>query len=184
MRVRTVNLVAEVLFIGVLVCLASLPVVTVLASAAAGATQLRELVGDDRTPTVRRYLALLRAALRDPFAVLAPVALLVIGGLDVLAVLGGLPGGRPFGVLLAIVLAGLVVAGLRAAAVWQPGSPWRPLLAGAAETTVRDWPGSVAIMAAILVITLVVSMAPAFVVIAPGLLLLAAVAVCRRRGPA
>src|SRR2546430_17378822 len=90
MRMRTVNLVAEVLFIGVLVCLTSLPVVTVLASAAAGATQLRDCVGGDGTSALRRHLALVRAASRDPFAVLAPAALLVIGGVGVVAGVGGL----------------------------------------------------------------------------------------------
>src|SRR2546430_2697555 len=94
MRMRTVNLVAEVLFIGVLVCLTSLPVVTVLASAAAGATQLRDCVGGDGTSALRRHLALVRAASRDPFAVLAPAALLVIGGLGVLSGVCGFPRGR------------------------------------------------------------------------------------------
>jgi hypothetical protein len=178
--VRSFRLLAEVLLIGVLVCLSVLPVVTVLAAAAAGATLLRELVVGEVTPTVRRFLVLFGAAARDPVGVLAPVALVLVGGLDVLAVLGGLPGGRVFGVLLAAVLAGLVVTGLRAAASWLPENPWRGVLSAAATDTVRDWPGSIMLAVALAVVTVVVIQAPGFVVIAPGLLVLAAVAVARR----
>jgi len=63
---RHLALPAEVLLIGVLVCAASLPVVTSLAAAGAGSVLLRELVEDDRTPTVRRFLRLLRDAIRQP----------------------------------------------------------------------------------------------------------------------
>ena len=180
---RPLVLLAEVLLIGVLICVSSLAVVTVLAAAAAGGCLLRELITTDRTPTVRRYFLLLGKALRDPLAFLAPAGLLAVGGLDILAVFSGLPGGRPFGAVLAAALAILTVTGLRAAAGWQPASSWRGLLSRAAEDTVRDRPGSLMIAAAVLVVTLVVTQAPAFVVIAPGLLVFATVAVCRRRSP-
>ena len=180
---RPLVLLAEVLLIGVLVCLTSLLVITALASAAAGACLLRDLVSADQTPTVRRYFLLLGKALRDPLAVLAPTGLLAVGTLDTLAVLGGLPGGRLFGMILAAALAGLIVAGLRAAATWHPESSWRTVLSAAADDTIRDWPGSLMIAAAVLVMALVVSQAPAFVLIAPGLLVLAAVAVVLRAHP-
>jgi hypothetical protein len=183
-RLRALRLLAEVLLIGVLVCVSALPVVPALAACAAGATLLRELVAGDRTPSVRRYLVLLGAALREPVAALAPTGLVVVGGLDLLAVLGGLPGGRAFGVLLAAVLAGLAVTGVRAAAGWRPESAWRDVLRAAAADTMRDWPGSLMIVATLAVLVLVVGQAPGFVVIAPGLLVLAAVAVTRCRAAA
>ena len=77
---------------------------------------------------------------------------------------------RPFGLVLATVLAGLLVTALRAAASWRPGSSWRLPLSTAAEDAVRDRPGSLMIAAAVLVMALIVIQAPAFAVIAPGLL--------------
>lgn len=179
-RYRSLTLLAEVLLIGVLVCVTAIPVVTTLAAAAAGSTLLRELATTERTPTVRRYLALLGTALRDPVGLVAPLAFATIGGLDIIAVLGGLPGGHVFGLVLLVVLSCLLVAGLRAAAMWGPGEPWRLVLAGAAERTVIDWRGSVMLVVAVLAVALVVAQAWAFVVVAPGLLVLAAVAVCGR----
>ncbi|WAL63633.1 hypothetical protein ORV05_21805 [Amycolatopsis cynarae] len=180
-RVRPLALAAEVLLIGVFVCVTSLPLLTAPAAAAAASVLLRDLVRAERTPSLRRYLRLFGSALRDPFAVLLPLGLLAAGGLDVLAVLGGLPGGRPFGWLLGAVLAGLVVAGLRAAVSWAPGRRWRELVPAGAEETVRDWRGSLMIAVAVAVLVVVVVQAPAFVLIAPGLLVLAAVAVTGRR---
>ncbi|HET6710310.1 hypothetical protein [Amycolatopsis sp.] len=173
-------LLGEVLFVGVLVCLASVFVVTSLAAAAAGAVLLAEVAADGRTPTVRRFARLFRAALAHPVALLAPAGLLAVGGVDVVAVLGGLPGGRVFGAVLGLVLAALLAAGLRGAAAWRPGRRWPEVLTAAGRETVSDWRGSVGLVVAIVVVAVVVTQAPAFVVVAPGLLVLAAVAVRAR----
>jgi hypothetical protein len=177
---RSVGLLAEVLFVGLLVCVASLFVVTALAAAAAGSVLLAEAAADGRTPTVRRFLREFRAALAHPVAVLAPLGLLLVGGADVVAVLGGLPGGRAFGVVLGVVLGALLAAGLRGAAAWRPGRRWPEVLAAAGRETVLDWRGSVGLVTAIVVVAVVVGQAPAFAVVAPGLLVLAAVAVRAR----
>jgi hypothetical protein len=176
-RYRSLALLAEVLFVGLLVCVASVFVVTALAAAAAGSVLLTEVAADDRTPTVRRFGRLFRAALAHPVAVLAPAGLLAVGGVDVVAVLGGLPGGRAFGAVLGLVLAALLAAGLRGAAAWRPGRHWPEVLAAAGRATVRDWRGSLRLVVAIVVVAVVAGQAPAFVVVAPGLLVLAAVAV-------
>ncbi|MDQ7803559.1 hypothetical protein Q5425_07445 [Amycolatopsis sp. A133] len=57
-------------------------------------------------------------------------------------------------------------AGLRGAAAWRE--------------TVLNWRGSLGLVTAIVVVAVVVGQAPAFVVVAPGLLVLAAVAVRAR----
>ncbi|WP_309116221.1 hypothetical protein [Saccharothrix sp.] len=173
MTARTLSLAAEVLLVGVLVCLAALPVVTSLAAAGAGSVLLRELVREGRTPTVRRFLSLVGKALRDPVAVVVPVVVLAVGVLDVLAVVGGLPGGRVIGPVIGLALAAVVIVLLRAAARWRPGDRWAARLA----EPVLDPVGNLALLAALVVAVLVCAQAPAFVVVLPGLLVFAAVAV-------
>ncbi|MEV6829547.1 hypothetical protein [Amycolatopsis sp. NPDC051102] len=179
-RYRSLALLAEVLFVGVLVCLASVFVVPALAAAAAGSVLLTEVAADGPAPGVRRFGRLLRAAIAHPVAVLAPLGLLAVGAIDVVAVLGGLPGGRLFGAVLGVVLAALLAAGLRGAAAWQPGAHWPAVLAAAGRETVLDRRGSAGLVTAIVVVAVVTGQAPAFVVVAPGLLVLAAVAVRAR----
>jgi hypothetical protein len=172
---------AEVLFIGVLVCLASLPVVTSLAAAGAGSTLLRELVAEERTPTVRRFARLTGESLRQPAALAAPLAALAVGVLDALALMAGLPGGRVLGPAVGAGLAGLLVTGLRAAACRRPGGSWRTALAEAAPRAAADWPGSLLLVGALVVVGVVAVRVPAFTVVLPGLLVMAAVAVEHRR---
>ncbi|CAM5278507.1 hypothetical protein [Streptomyces atroolivaceus] len=174
---RHLELPAEVLFIGVLVSIASLPLVTSLAAAGAGATLLREMTETERTPTVRRFGALLVESLRQPTALLAPTAAVAVAGLDLLALAAGVPGGRVVGVLTALALIFVVLVGLRSAARWRPGTAWRAALSGAAESVARDWKGSLMLVGAVVVLGVVAFEVPAFTVILPGLLVLAAVAV-------
>ncbi|MCL8026818.1 hypothetical protein [Nocardioides bruguierae] len=178
---RRLSAVAEV---AVLVTLASLPVVTALAAGAAGASLLREQLTEDRDPTVGRFLHLTGSALRDPVGVLAVAGLLVLGAIDLLAVLGGLPGAVVLGPVLAVLAAAALVSGLRATALWRPGARWAPTLESAARGAVADVTGSLLLLAAVAAVVLVVRLGPAFVLLVPGLLVLAAVAVTERvRGP-
>ena len=163
-----------------LVCVASLPVVTILAAGGAGSVLLRELVEDDQTPTVRRFLSLMRTALHDPPAWLAPAALIGVGTLDIVAVLGGLPGATVLGPVLGIGLALLVICGLRSAARWQPGHAWRSVFAEAGDALLRDWSGTLMLAAALLVVGVIARSVPAFTVVLPGFVVMAAVAVERR----
>lgn len=174
---RPLALLAEVLLVGVLVCLASLPVCTALAAACAGSVSLRDLAEDGRTPSVRRFLALFGQALRDPVALLVPVVLLAVGALDVLALLGGLPGAAVLGPLVGLALAAVAVVLLRSAARWRPGDRWAALLA---DPPLKGLAATASLVAALAVVVLVVAQAPAFAVVAPGLLVFAAVAVERR----
>ncbi len=178
--VGSLQLLSEVLLIGVLVCVACLPVVTILAAGGAGSVLLHELIEADRTPSVRRFLSLMATALRDPLALLAPVALLAVGTLDILAVLGGLPGATVLGPVLGLGLTLLVICGLRGAARWRPGHAWRSVLVDAGPAVLGDWAGTLMLAAALLVVAFVVAPAPAFGVVLPGFVVMAAVAVERR----
>lgn len=174
--VRPWALLAEVLLIGVLVCAAALPVLTAVPALAAGAVLLRELVDDGRTPTVRRFVVLLGVAVRDPVAVAVPAGVLAVGALDVLALLGGLPGAVVLGPVIGLALVAVALVLLRTAARWRPGQRWAVLLAEPS----RDWGGYAYLVVALAVAALVLGQAPAFAVVLPGLLVFAAVAVERR----
>lgn len=178
---QALRLAAEVMAIGVLVCLASLPVVTMLAALGAGSVLLWELVDDDRTPTVRRFLTLLGRSLRQPVVVLAPLGLLAVAALDVLALLGGVPGAALLGPAVAAALVLVLLVGLRSAARWRPGRPWQAVLTDTAPVVLRDWTGSLLLAGALVVVTVVARQVPTFMLILPGLLVLAGVAVERRR---
>jgi hypothetical protein len=172
---------AETLLVGVLVCAASLPIVTALAAAGAGAATLEEFAESGTPVRLRRFVSLLRAALADPVVWLVPPTLAVVGLLDVLAVAGGLPGRAVVGPVLALVAAAALVGCTAAAVRWRPGIRWSSTLMEGADACVGDPAGSVLMLGALVVVVLVTSAEPAFVVIAPGLVLLAAVAVHRRR---
>ncbi len=135
---RGFALLGEVLLIGVFVGVAALPVVTMLAAAGAGAVLVNDLVVTQRTPTVRRFVALLAGSLRDPVAWLVPLLLPAIAGLDALALAAGLPGGRLLGPVLAVLLLFGLLCAIRGAARWRPDRGWRVTLGSAPRVVVRS----------------------------------------------
>jgi hypothetical protein len=190
---------AEVMLIGVMTAVASLGVVTALGALTAGCASVHEYLEHDARTTPRRYLALLRAASRGAVPLLAPPVLIAVAAADLLAWRAGLPGGPVVGpAALAVSLAAMVV-GLRAAAGWRPlpdptaadedrpdrsaprGPVWSGLLAAAAAEAAADWPGSLLIAGAIAACVALAVEMPVLVVVLPGLLVLAAVAVRGRR---
>lgn len=133
---------AECLLTGVWIAVASLGVVTFPAAFAAGARHLRRCTGHEGGGW-REFVRDFRTAVRGGWV--AGVAGWVAAGLvrvDVQAVRAGLPGGPFVGAVVLFALIGLAVAGLRAAAVWEPGAAWRGLLAEAGRRTVLDPAGS------------------------------------------
>ena len=133
---------AECLLTGVWIAVASLGVVTFPAAFAAGARHLRRRTSHEGGGW-REFVGDFRRAVRGGW--LAGLAGWVAAGLvwvDVQAVRAGLPGGPFVGAVGLFALIGLVVAGLRAAAVWEPGAAWRALLAKAGRRTVLDPAGS------------------------------------------
>lgn len=143
---------AECLLTGVWIAVASLGVVTYPAAFAAGARHLRRRTAHEGGGW-REFVADFRTALRGGWlAGVAGWAAVAAVWVDVQAARAGIPGGPLVGAVGVVALIGLVVAGLRAAAVWEPGAPWRTLLALAGRRTVLDPAGSFLIVGGLAVV--------------------------------
>ncbi|MFJ9563039.1 hypothetical protein ACIRQQ_23695 [Streptomyces fuscichromogenes] len=174
------GLFAECLLTGVWIAVASLGIVTYPAAFAAGARHLRRRTGQVGGGW-REFAGDFRSALRGGLLVgLAGWGALLAAWVDVRAVRAGLPGGPLVGAVGLFAVMGLVVAGLRAAAVWAPGDRWRPLLAAAGRRTVLDPGGSFLLVGgAVLVVCSALLIAPLAVPVL-GAVTAAAVAVEER----
>ncbi|MDG9718227.1 hypothetical protein [Streptomyces sp. DH24] len=143
---------AECLLTGVWIAVAALPLVTGPAAFAAGARHLRRRITHE-VGGLREFAADFRSAVRRGWLVgLAGWAAAGAVWVDVQAVRAGLPGGPLVGAVGLFALIGAAVAGLRAAAVWQPGASWRALLADAGRRTVLDPAGSFLIVGGLAVV--------------------------------
>lgn len=178
LRSRGLALFAEVVWVGLLVALSSLPVVTALPAAAAGAARLRRHIAgeDDALNGFVRDLgsALRRGWLAGAIAAAVGFALVVNTTAPMMA---AVPGGEA---LRLVSIAAAVVLGtvaLRVAAMWHPDAGWRLLLRTAAARTASDLRGTAMLVLAIVLAATIVWMFAPLVVLAPGLLLFAAVAV-------
>ncbi|MFF0093752.1 hypothetical protein ACFYSF_27840 [Streptomyces canus] len=171
---------AETLLTGVWIAVACLGLVTYPAAFAAGARHLRRRAGHEGGGW-REFVADLRTAARRGWLVgvagwVAAAAVWV----DVQAARAGIPGGPLVGAVGLFALIGLVVAGLRAAAVWTPGASWRALLADAVRRTLRDPAGSFLIVAGLAVVALSAGFLAPLAVPVLGAVAAAAVAVEER----
>jgi hypothetical protein len=143
---------AECLLTGVWIAVAALPLVTWPAAFAAGARHLRRRT-THQAGGLREFAADFRSAVRRGWLVgLAGWAAVAAVWVDVQAVRAGLPGGPAVGAAGLFALIGAAVAGLRAAALWQPGASWRALLADAGRRTVLDPAGSFLIVGGLAVV--------------------------------
>ncbi|WP_329108653.1 hypothetical protein OG792_08335 [Micromonospora sp. NBC_01699] len=173
---------AEVLVLGLLTLVASLPLVTAYVAVTAATTVLRDRSDIDGTGvTVRGYLRALRAAAGSGWwPYLVPVALAAVLALDAVAVRAGLPGATVIGPALLLATGLLTTVALRAAVAWQPQTTW-PAAAEQALTRTRSDPtGTALLLLALLAVTLTASLGPILWPLLPGLPALAAVAVDRR----
>jgi hypothetical protein len=179
------TLFAEVLWIGVLVALGSLPLVTWPAAFAAGCAEIRRCVPDGPSQgAARRFAADWRAAL--PGGALVGAAGLVVlavlaADLRLAAVAGDLPG---FGLLAAVCAAAagaVVLVQVRAAALWSrpDGGGWRRASFGRVR---RDPVGSLMLAGALLAAAVCVWQSVLLAPLVTGVVALAAVAVERRAG--
>lgn len=174
---------AEVLLTGVYVAALSVLVVTALPAVTAGVAHLRRhLAGTD--DSVGSVWSDFREACRGVWLVsLATVVVLFLVVLDLWAVsTGALPGGPLVGAVSAAVGAGVLVALLRAAQSWTPGTAWWPLVGAAARTVSADPVGSLMLLAAVAVCVVLVWMLTPLLVAVGGLLAFAVVAVDVRSG--
>ncbi|MGK5694028.1 hypothetical protein ACSNOJ_14185 [Streptomyces sp. URMC 128] len=171
---------AECLLTGVWIAVASLGIVTYPAAFAAGARHLRRRTAHEGGGR-REFVADFRTAVRGGWlAGLAGWAALAAVWVDVQAVRAGIPGGPLVGAVGVCALIGLVVAGLRAAAVWEPGVRWRTLLAAAWRRTVLDPAGSFLIIGGLAVVVVSAWFAAPLAVPVLGAVAAAAIAVEER----
>ena len=180
------GLLGEVLLIGLLATIASLPVVTLPAALAAGIRHLRRFIAAEHAPIAGFWRDAARAAL--PGAVVGLVGAVVAGILllDIdLARSGFLPGG----VLIEVVgwagLAALALAILLAAAAWSPETGWRAAVRAVPAAARADIAGSAYLLATAGFVVVVTWVLPPLFIAAIGCAALAVVAVPqrpRRRG--
>lgn len=172
---------AECLLTGVWITMAALPLVTLPAAFAAGARHLRRRTAHEGGGW-REFVADFRAAARGGWLVGAGGwALAAAVWVDVQAVRAGIPGGPLVGAVGLFALLGGAVAGLRAAAVWEPGEAWRDLLADAARRTVLDPAGSFLLVGGLVVVACSALLVAPLAVPVLGAVAAAAVAVEERR---
>ncbi|MFF7450894.1 MULTISPECIES: hypothetical protein [unclassified Streptomyces] len=171
---------AECLLTGVWIAVASLGIVTYPAAFAAGARHLRRRIGHEGGG-LGEFVEDFRTAVRRGWVVgLAGWAVAAAVWVDVLAARAGVPGGPFVGAVGLFALIVLVVALLRAAAVWAPGASWRALLAGAGRRTVLDPAGSFLLVGGLGVVALSALVVAPLAVPVLGAVAAAAVAVEER----
>ncbi|GAB2897957.1 hypothetical protein [Streptomyces mayteni] len=172
------TLFADMLAVGLVTTLASLPLVTAPAAFSTASAVLRG-AGEDRPATAGRYLRLLRRRRRlgdlAAGAVALAGALLIVA--DLALVRAGLPGGPAVGLAVAAVAAGAVVVGLRSCGRPESVTDWRAAVRGAAGDTVRDVGGSALVLLALATAVLCGWMMLPLALLVPGPLALALAAV-------
>ncbi|WP_157434414.1 MULTISPECIES: hypothetical protein [Actinoalloteichus] len=172
---------ADVLYLGVLVFLASLPVVTAFAAVTAGSGLLRDRIRQDSTFTIGQYFRRVGEVVRAQKAVLlAPPAVLVVVLLNTLALAAGMPGAEFYRPLLLGIAAIGAVVGLRAALVWSEGSSWTTALRDGATTSLRDPGGSALLVGALVAAIVIIGQTWLMLPLVTGMVLFASVAVSLR----
>jgi hypothetical protein len=186
---------SETLLAGVLVLVLSIPLVTIPAAYAAGIAHLeRHLSGRD--DSVRGLWSTFRAALPGSWKLgIATAAAAVVIVLNLLlAWVGQLPGREVVLPATLILAAGAAVLLLRTAAAWSDFaghgvsgsgagsgpdacSAWRFALETGQAVSLRDWTGSLLLVAALFGAVVFVWMLAALFVVVPGILILASAAV-------
>lgn len=175
-------LLGEVLLVGLLVTVVSLPLVTMPAALAAGCRHLRRYLAAEGSPLalfwvdVRRGLA--GGIAMGAAALVAAVVLL----LDIsLAGTGALPGGPVVAVVGWVGLVAVAVVVLTAARRWSPARGWRGAVRGVPRALRADPPGALYVVAAAVFVAVVTWMLPPVLVPALGCAVLAVVAIPERR---
>lgn len=172
----------EVLWVGALMAIVCVPVITWPAAVAAGAAHLRRYLSAEATPPSEFFRDALRAMPGALAVGAATTALAAVIGLD-LALLagGGLPGGMPVAVIVAAIGVVALVLAVIAASLWSPGTPWRALVQISPRVARADLSGTAYTVAALgLAATIVWQFLP-LVIPVLGLLAFALVAVGERR---
>lgn len=174
----------EVLLVGVIVGVLSLPVVTMVPALTVGVRHLRRhLVGE--ADSTRRLLRDLPPAVRDlwPLGLLTPVVLALFSFNLWLATTDLAPGGWGVGAVSAVLGVVVVVVVLRVAGTWEPGQRWWPAVRVAGRRARQDLAGSFLLIGAVVMCGVLVWMLMPLVLVVGGLLAFAMLAVEYRLGP-
>lgn len=173
------GLFGEMLVTGVLVAAFSLPVVTFLPALAAGTSHLRRHLSGE-VESVRAFAADFGAAVRImwPLALGSAVVLGLLTANIVLLSGGDVPGGGPLATVMAVLAVAVAVVCLRSCVLWTPAaSSSADLLRAALRRAGSDLRGSALLVVAIGACLVLAWMLVPLLVVVPGLLALALVAV-------
>jgi uncharacterized membrane protein YesL len=171
----------ETLLAGLVVVLCSLPIVTVVPAIAAGARHIRrhnEGYSDRVSDLFGEVWGAVRGLWGLGLCSVAVIALLVIDA-RALSIVES-PGARLIAIVLAVATLAAAVVVLRFAGGWDPSDRTLPGLRRASAETVADPLGSVLLLVALAGTAALIWMFPALVVIAGGILCLAAYAIDTR----
>ena len=175
------GLLGEVLTVGILVTLVSLPIVTMPAALVAGVGHMRRFLRAEESTMAAAFAEFKAALAGGALVALGAVVLTLVLLLDIdLANSGALPGGPVVGVIGWLGLAALGVALFTAAGLWTTDAGWRGALK-ALPTAIRRDPAGAAYTIATGAFAVVVTwqLAP-LVVPALGCVVLAIVAIPER----
>lgn len=175
-------LLSETLIVGVVVGLATIPLVTALPALVAGVRHLRRHLDGENDTVVGLGQDLLTVFRRLWALGVAVPALVLLVAFDLwFATASTLPGGRVVAGLTAVLAAAGVVVLLRFAGTWSEEVTSGAQLRAAAVRACRDVSGSVLLAAAVVAAVVLVWMLPPMVMLVGGLLALASLAVEARR---
>ena len=171
-------LLAETFLVGVIVAIVSIPVVTAVPALAAAVRHLRRhLLGerDDYSRLAREIGTAVRQLW--PVGVATPAVLLVLGFNLWLAATGALPAAALVTVVSGVLSAVVLVVVLRLAGRWSPQERWSTQVRAAALRTRTDLAGSALLVSAVGLAAAIVWMLLPLLLVAGGLLALAALSV-------
>jgi hypothetical protein len=176
------GLFADCLVVGVLAALSVVPVLTAYPGLVTATALLRERAASDAPVGPRRFVTVLRQVVASGRAVLVlPPAVAALLAADAIALAAGAPGRTGLTAVLLACVAGALLLGLRAAAVWAPGRRWAEVLRSAAAQALADpWGDALLLMAALLAAGVVLTV-PITGLFLLGPLALAAAAVQTRK---
>ncbi|WP_295575435.1 DUF624 domain-containing protein [uncultured Microbacterium sp.] len=172
----------EVLQVGLLITLVSLPVVTLPAALAAGIRHLRRFVAAEASPISAFWADVRRALVPGSLVGLVATVLALVLLLDIdLARSGLLPGGAVVEVVGWIGLAVVSVVVLAAAGAWTPERGWRAALRAVPGHLRADIAGAGYLVAAAGFVVILTWMLPPLVIGGLGCAALAVISVPTRR---
>lgn len=170
---------SDCLQLGLVVCVASIPVVTAGPAFAAGCLLVSRWRDGESPPMIPAFRDEFVRRLRGgiPFSA-GVVALILLLSVDIALVRAGLPGGRIFSVAFPVLLVALLVVALRTCSVVAVHDRWIPALRAAVRLSL-DFRGSALLAGAIVTAGVLVWMQPLMLLLVAGPMTLAAVGTTR-----